>query len=76
MSGESSRQARDVTLSGNVQQEMENVIRANTATMNEEQLRVHILEVTKGLEALANLPTTSRLNELLREKQSVKTAEA
>ena len=65
-----------MTLSGNVHREMENIIRANTADMNEGQLRTHVSEITKGLEALVNLPTTSRLNELLKEKQSVKTAEA
>jgi hypothetical protein len=45
MSGESSRMARDVTLTGPIQIKMDNVIHANTAAMNEEQLCIHIQEV-------------------------------
>jgi type IV secretory pathway VirB10-like protein len=55
---------------------MDNVIRANTAAMNEEQLQTHIQEINRGLIALTQLPTTSRLKELQKEKQSAKDAEA
>jgi flagellar biosynthesis chaperone FliJ len=44
--------------------------------MNKEQLWNYIQEIIRGLLALSQLPTTSRLNELLKEKQSVKDAEA
>jgi septal ring factor EnvC (AmiA/AmiB activator) len=76
MSGKSSRMARDVTLTGGVQIKMDNVIRTNTAAMNEEQLWTHIQEVNRGLVALTQLPTTSRLYELLSAQQSAKDAEA
>jgi hypothetical protein len=76
MSGGPSRIARDVTLTGAIQIEIDNVIWANTAAMNEEQLRTHIQEVNKELIALSQLPTTGRLHELLEAKQSVKDAEA
>jgi hypothetical protein len=49
MAGESSTMARDVTVTGPVQIEMDNVIQANTAAMNEEQLRAHIKEANRGL---------------------------
>ena len=68
--------ARDVTLTATVQIELDNVIQKNTAAMNEEQLRTHIQEVNTGLVALSQLPTTSRLQELLEAKRSVKDAEA
>jgi septal ring factor EnvC (AmiA/AmiB activator) len=55
---------------------MDNVIRANTAAMNQEQLRTHIQEVNRGLIALTQLPTTNRLHELLSTQQSAKDAEA
>jgi hypothetical protein len=76
MSGEASRMARNVTLTGPVQVKMDNVIRANTAAMNKEQLWTHIQEVNRGLIALTQLPTTNRLPELLSARQSVKDAEA
>jgi hypothetical protein len=44
--------------------------------MNEEQLRIHIQEVNRGLVALSQLPTTIRLHELLMAEQSAKDAEA
>ena len=75
MSGESSRIACDVTLTPQLQIELENVIQANTTNMNEEQLRQFIADINKGLTALNQLPTTSRLNELLKAQQSVKNAE-
>jgi chromosome segregation ATPase len=75
-SGESSRVTRDVTLTGALQLELEHVTRANTEVINEEQLRSHIQDINKELVALAQLPTTSRLNELLQEQQSVKNAKA
>ena len=68
--------ARDVTLTTAIQEELENVTQADTEAMNEEQLRSYTQDVKKGLNALARLPTTSRLNELLKEQQSVKDAEA
>jgi hypothetical protein len=64
--------ARDVTLTGPIQTELENVIQANTAAMNEEQLRTHIQEDNTGLIALTQLPTTSRLHKLLSAQQSAK----
>jgi hypothetical protein len=76
MSGESSSVTRDVTLTGALQLELENVTQANMEVMNEEQLKSHIQDINKGLVALAQLPTTSRLNKLLQEQQSVKNAEA
>jgi hypothetical protein len=76
MSGGFSRMACDVTLTGSIQVELDNVIRANTAAMNEEQLRTHMQEVNTRLIALAQLPTTSRLHELLSAQQSAKDAEA
>jgi hypothetical protein len=76
MSGESSRVTCDVTLTGALQLELENVTRANMEVMNKEHLRSHIQDINKGLVALAQLPTTSRLNELLQEQQSVKNAKA
>jgi hypothetical protein len=66
---------RDVTLSTTVQIELDNVIQKDTAVMNEEQLRTHIQEVNKGLIALSQLPTTSRLHDLLQAKESAKDAE-
>jgi hypothetical protein len=68
--------ACDVTLMIQIQIERENVIHANTAAMNDEQLRTHIQEVNRGLIALAELPTTNRLHKLLTAKQSAKDAEA
>jgi hypothetical protein len=68
--------ARNITLTIPIQIEMKNVIQANTAAMNEEQLRTHIQEVNRGLIALAQLPTTNRLHELLIAQQSAKDAEA
>jgi multidrug resistance efflux pump len=44
--------------------------------MNEEQLRIHIQEINRGLVALTQLPTTNRLHELLTAQQSAKDAEA
>jgi hypothetical protein len=76
MSRESSRMAHDVTLTGPIQIEMDNVIRANTTAMNEKQLWVHIQEVNRGLVALTQLPTTSRLHQLLSAQQSAKDMEA
>jgi hypothetical protein len=76
MSGESSRMARNVTSTGPVKIEMDNVIKANTAAMNEEQLQTHIQEVNRGLIALTQLPTTNRLHELLTAQQSARDAEA
>jgi hypothetical protein len=76
MSGESSRMVHDVTLTGRKQIEMHNIIRENTAAMNKEQLRTHIQEVIRALVALSQLPTTSRLHELLKAKQSANDAEA
>src|ERR1700687_961560 len=76
MSGESSRGAHDVTLTTQLQVELQNVTQANTEAMNEEQLRDHIKDINTGLTALAQLPTTSRLNDLLKESQSVKSTEA
>jgi hypothetical protein len=55
---------------------MDNIIRANTATMNEEQLRTHIQQVNRGLIALTKLPMMSRPHELLTAQQSVNDAEA
>jgi hypothetical protein len=55
---------------------MDNVILTNIAAMNEEQLRTHMQEVNRGLIALTQLPTTSRLHELLSAQQSAKDAEA
>jgi hypothetical protein len=55
----------DLTLTGSIQIEMENVIQANIAAMNEEQLWAHIQEVHKRLVALTQLPMTNRLHELL-----------
>jgi hypothetical protein len=76
IAGESSRMACDVTLTGPIQIEMDNVIQANTAAMNKEQLRTHIQEVNTGLIALTQLPMTARLHELLSVQQSAKDAEA
>jgi hypothetical protein len=76
MSEEPSRVARNVTLMISVQEEMDNVIRANTVAMNEQQLRNHIQEIYEGVVALVQLPTTNTLNELLKEKQYVKDTEA
>jgi chromosome segregation ATPase len=76
MTEESSRMVRDITLTISVQADMDNIIGANTVAMNEEQLRNHIQEINTGLVALIQLPTTNRLNELQKEKESVKDAEA
>jgi tRNA A22 N-methylase len=75
MSGKSSM-AHNVTLTGPIQIKIDNVIQANTAAINKEQLRNHIQEVHKGLIALTQLPTTNRLYELLSVQQSAKDAEA
>jgi hypothetical protein len=63
-------------LTVSVEEEMDNVIQANTVAMNEKQLQNHIREINIGLVALVQLPTTNRLNELLKEMQAVKDAEA
>jgi predicted nuclease with TOPRIM domain len=76
MSAEPSRMARDVTLTVPVQEEMDSVINGNMTAMNKEQLRSHIQEINTGLVALTRLPTTNRLSELMKEKQSVNDAEA
>ena len=68
--------ARDVTLTLQLQTKLENVAQKDTEAMNEEQLRDHIKDINTGLVALAQLPTTSRLNELQRAQQSVRNAEA
>jgi hypothetical protein len=68
--------ASDVTLTVSVENEMDNIIRAKIVAMNEEQLQSHIQEIDTGLIALAQLPTTNRLTELLKDKPSVKDAEA
>jgi chromosome segregation ATPase len=68
--------SRDMTLTGPIQTELDNVIRANTAAMNEEQLRTHIQDVNTGLIALSQLPATSRLHKLLSAQQSAKDVEA
>jgi hypothetical protein len=44
--------------------------------MTEGQLRNQIQEINRGLTALVQLPTTNRLNELCKERQSVKDLEA
>jgi hypothetical protein len=76
MAGKCSTMACDITLTGPIQIEMDNVIRANTEAMNEQQLRTHIQEVNRWLVALTKLPTTNRLHELQKETQSVKDAAA
>ena len=68
--------ARDVTLTVQLQTELENVTKKDTIAMNEEQLRSHINDINRGLIAISQLPTTSRLNDLQKALQSVKTAEA
>jgi hypothetical protein len=55
---------------------MDNVIWANTVGMNEEQHRNHIQEINTGLVAPVQLPTTNRINELLKGQECVKNAEA
>jgi hypothetical protein len=52
MAGESSRIAHEITLTGPIQIEIDNVTQANSAAMNEEQLRTHIQEVNRRLVAL------------------------
>jgi chromosome segregation ATPase len=76
MSGEPSKMARDVTLTVQLQTELEMVTQKDTENMNEEQLRIDIKDINTGLLALAQLPTTSRLNELQRGQQSVRNAQA
>ena len=56
--------------------ELENVTLANMEITNEEQLRSHIQDINTGLTAHAQLARISRLNELQKEWQSVKNAEA
>jgi hypothetical protein len=65
-----------VTFTGPVIIETKNMIYANTAVMNKEQLQPHIQEINSGLVALTQLPMTSRLHELLTAQQSAKDAEA
>jgi hypothetical protein len=65
-----------VTLTGALQLELENLTMAIMEVVNKEQLRSHIPKSNTGLTALAQLPTTNRLNVLLNEQQSVKYAEA
>jgi hypothetical protein len=62
-------------LTGPEQIKMDNIIRANTSAMNEEQLRTHSQEVNRWLVALTQLPTTNRLHELPKAKQSVNNTE-
>jgi len=76
MSGSSLSGARDVTLSDQMQTELRNVTLANTEAMNEQQLMGHIRAIKTGLTAYAQLPTTSRLSDLQKERQSVRDAEA
>src|ERR1700675_4104066 len=76
MSEESSNMGRDVTLTSRLQTELQNVTQKDTDFMVETELRQYIRDVKVGLTALTQLPTTSRLNDLLKEKQSVKDAEA
>jgi hypothetical protein len=56
--------------------QLENVVLKDTGSMDAEQLWNHIQEINRGLLSLSQLPTTSRLSELLKEKQSVKDTEA
>jgi hypothetical protein len=49
---------------------------ANMEVMTEEQLWSHIRVINTGLTALAQLPTTNRLNELQKEWQCVKDVQA
>jgi predicted nuclease with TOPRIM domain len=74
--GASSKTPRDIILTSALQMELENIALNDTRAMNKEQLWNYIQEIIRGLLALSQLPTTSRLNELLKEKQSVKDAEA
>jgi hypothetical protein len=76
MSQGSARIVCNVTLTGLVQTELENVIRANTLAMTEEQLHRHIEEINKELEALVQLLTKSRLYKLPKREQFVKDNEA
>jgi hypothetical protein len=55
---------------------MDNVIQADTAAMKKEQLRIHIQEMKRALEALSLLPTMNRLHKLFTAQQSAKDAEA
>jgi hypothetical protein len=43
-----------------VEKEMDNIMQANTAATNEEQLQNHIQEINIELVALIQLPTTNR----------------
>jgi hypothetical protein len=53
MSGPSSRATHDITLTGALQLELENVTLANTEVVNEEQLRTHIQDIISGPTAVA-----------------------
>jgi hypothetical protein len=76
MTGESSRMARNMTLTGPIQIKIDNVIQVNTAAMNEEQLWTHIQMINRGLVALTQLPTTNRLHKQLTPQQSAEDTEA
>jgi predicted nuclease with TOPRIM domain len=63
-------------VTGVVQTELHIIIQEDTLAINKEHLCNHIQEISNGLEALVQLPTMRRLNELLKAWQSVHTAEA
>jgi hypothetical protein len=63
-------------LTSALQLELGNVAVKYIKTMSEDELRKHIRNSATGLTPSAQLPTTSRLNEVLKEQQSLKNAEA
>ena len=65
-----------MTLTSQIQTEMQTVTQVDTESMDEQQLQDYIKDIHKGLTAINQLPMTSRFNHLLKERQSVKNAEA
>jgi hypothetical protein len=62
---------RDIKLTVQIQPQMDALIQMNTLEMNEVQFWTHIKVTTGVSESLILFPTTSRLNGLLKKKQSV-----
>jgi hypothetical protein len=72
MSGECSAMAHNVTLTGLIQAQLDARKQINTMAINEVQLCTHIETVNQGLECLAILSMTCKLNYLSVEKFFIK----